>query len=63
MLGERFTAADILWGTALGWTTGFGLVPETPEIKAYVERIDSRPAVSRVKLKDAELAAGFAAPT
>jgi glutathione S-transferase len=63
MFGERFTVADILWGTALGWTTGFGLVPETPEIKAYVERIASRPAVSRVKLKDAELAAGFAAPT
>jgi glutathione S-transferase len=32
MLGERFSAADVLWGTALTWTTGFKLVPELPEI-------------------------------
>ncbi len=36
LFGERFTAADILWGTALRWTVGFGFVPETPQISAYV---------------------------
>jgi glutathione S-transferase len=25
LFGERFTAADVLWGTALGWTTMFEL--------------------------------------
>jgi glutathione S-transferase len=56
ILGERFTAADILWGTALNWTTMFKLVPETPLITAYIERIANRPAVQRARLKDAELA-------
>ena len=57
LLGERFTAADVLWGTALGWTTMFGLVPKLPEITAYVNRVGSRPAAARVQAKDAELAA------
>ncbi len=57
LLGERFTAADVLWGTALTWTTAFGLVPERTEIRAYIERVNARPAVARVKAKDAELAA------
>ena len=57
ILGERFTAADVLWGTALEWTTGFGLVPATPDISAYIERVMSRPAAQRVKSDDARLAA------
>ncbi len=57
IVGDRFTAADVLWGTALGWTTGFKLVPELPEIVAYRDRVNARPAVARVKAKDAELAA------
>jgi glutathione S-transferase len=56
LLGDTFSAADVLWGTALHWTTMFGLVPETPVIKAYIERIGSRPAALRVKQKDAALA-------
>src|ERR1019366_4130712 len=44
LLGERFTAADVLWGTALRWTTMFKLVAETPVVKAYIERVTSRPA-------------------
>jgi glutathione S-transferase len=57
LLGQRFSAADVLWGTALGWTTMFKLVPELPEIMAYVERISSRPSAARVRAEDAELAA------
>jgi glutathione S-transferase len=57
LLGEQFSAADVLWGTALSWTTQFGLVPQLPEIKAYIERITSRPAFVRSAAKDAELAA------
>lgn len=57
LLGERFTAADVLWGTALGWTTMFELVPKLPEITDYANRIASRPAAAWVRAKDAELAA------
>jgi glutathione S-transferase len=57
LLGERFSAADVLWGMALTWTTGFKLVPELPEIAAYLARFNTRPAVVRAQAKDAELAA------
>ena len=59
LLGERFSAADLLWGTALSWTVMFGLVPELPVIKAYMERVNTRPAVLRARAKDAELAKTF----
>lgn len=56
ILGEQFSAADVLWGTALQWMTAFELVPETPVVKAYVDRIATRPAAVRVKQEDAALA-------
>jgi glutathione S-transferase len=58
LLGERISAADILWGMALAWITAFGMVPATPEIKAYVDRVASRPAVKWAQAKDQELLAG-----
>jgi glutathione S-transferase len=61
LLGDRFTAADVLWGPALTLTTKWKLVPDLPEIKSYVQRVCSRPALARVEAKDAELAASQAA--
>ena len=58
LLGDRVSAADVLWGTALTWTTGFKLVPLVPMIRAYIERMNARPAVTRAKAKDAEIVAG-----
>lgn len=60
LLGETFTAADVLWGMALNWTTGFGLVPASNTVKAYTERVMSRPAIQRSAALDAELAASQA---
>lgn len=57
ILGQDFTAADVLWGSALGWMTKFGVVEATPVIAAYVERIGSRPAVVRARERDGALAA------
>jgi glutathione S-transferase len=57
-LGERYTAADCLWGTALGWMTRFGLLEATPEITAYLERFAARPAVQRARALDQALLAG-----
>ena len=57
ILGDEFSVADVLWGAALMWTCGFGLVPETPGIKAYVEHATNRPAALRVRDRDAELSA------
>ena len=61
LLGDRFTAADVLWGTALRWTTMFKLVAETPAITAYIGRVTSRPAVARAAKIDAEILAARAA--
>jgi glutathione S-transferase len=58
LLGSRFLALDVLWGTALGWITQFGLIPAVPAIKSYVERVNARPAFARARARDAELAAG-----
>ena len=55
ILGDRFSAADILWGGALRWTTMFGLVPTTPLVEAYIERVFSRPAVRRALEADEAL--------
>jgi glutathione S-transferase len=57
MLGERFSAADVLWGTALTWTMMWKLVPEQREISAYLDRWSARPAVAKVKAIEAELVA------
>lgn len=56
LLGDRFSAADVLWGTALGWTTQFKLVPKQADIAAYIDRIAGRPSAARVRALDAELA-------
>ena len=58
LLGDRFSAADVLWGTALGWTTQFGIVPGRPEIMAYVRRVGGRPAAKRARERDEALLAG-----
>ncbi len=60
LLGERFTAADVLWGTALRWTTMFKLVDATPAVTAYIERINSRPAFRRAAEIDAAILAARA---
>jgi glutathione S-transferase len=61
LTGDRFTAADVLWGAALRWTTSFKLVPETPVIAAYVERVTARPSFARAAKIDADLLAARAA--
>lgn len=57
LLGERLTAADLLWGGALHWTTMFGIVPDRPVFRAYIDRITSRDVYRRVTARDHALAA------
>ncbi|CTP83930.1 glutathione S-transferase [Xanthomonas translucens pv. arrhenatheri] len=53
LLGAQCTAADVLWGSALGWMIGFGLVDPPAPTRAYVERMAARPAVQRAQAIDA----------
>ncbi len=57
ILGARFSAADVLWGSAMSWMSGWKLVPDAPEISAYVQRHAARPSTTRVIESDAKLAA------
>ncbi len=56
LLGERFSAADVLWGNALHWAINFGTIETTPTIEVYVQRITSRPAQVRAMHADGVLA-------
>jgi len=57
LLGERFSAADVLWGNALRWVTGFGMIEATPVIADYVARVMARPAQQRALKANEALAA------
>lgn len=55
ILGERFTAADVVVGAGVNWGLMFGTIPKRPELEAYAERLRARPALQRATAKDAEL--------
>jgi glutathione S-transferase len=57
ILGEQFTAADVVIGSGVRWGTIFNLVPPRPEFAAYAARIAARPAAQRAEAKDKELGA------
>lgn len=57
LMGEQFTAADVVIGSGLRWGTHFKLLPERAEFSEYLRRLSQRPALQRAEAKDKELAA------
>ena len=57
LLGEQFTAADVVVGSTLRWGMMFKLIPEQPEFAAYKARLEQRPALARAVALDQELTA------
>jgi glutathione S-transferase len=57
LLGEQFTAADVIVGSQLRWGMLFKLIPERPEFTAYVSSLSARPALQRATEMDAKLQA------
>ena len=57
LLGEQFTAADVVIGSGLRWGMMFKGIPERSEFVAYAGRVAERPAAKRATAKDQELAA------
>lgn len=57
LLGDRFTAADVLIGSSIRWMLLFKLMPELPEFTSYVGRLTERPAFRRTAEKDDALLA------
>jgi glutathione S-transferase len=56
LLGDTFTAADVLWGGALNWVLKEKLVPDWPAFRHYSGRVMSRPAMRRAFALDLALA-------
>jgi glutathione S-transferase len=56
LLGEQFSAADIVIGSGLRWGMLFKMFPDLPEFVTYVGRLKARPAMQRQLAKDEVLA-------
>jgi glutathione S-transferase len=52
LLDDRFSAADVLIGSALLNMQRFNLLPELPEFLSYVQRISARPTQHRALAED-----------
>jgi glutathione S-transferase len=57
LLGEHFTAADVIIGSHLRWGMMFGMIPKRSEFVAYVGRLEQRPSLQRAAALDQSLAA------
>jgi glutathione S-transferase len=55
LLGERFSAADVLVGSSVYFMKLFGILPESPVLAEYAARCQARPAYTKALARDAEL--------
>jgi glutathione S-transferase len=46
-LGDRFTIADVIVGGVCFSARQYDVLPEAPNVTAYLERLDARPAKHR----------------
>jgi glutathione S-transferase len=58
LLGEQFTAADVVIGANIRWGMMFKLVPERASFLDYAKRIAARPAAQRAEARDKALQSG-----
>jgi len=63
ILGDTFSAADVYFGSHIGWGMQFGLIEKRPIFERYHERLQNRPANIRAReIDDKLLAAQQPAP-
>ncbi len=55
LVGDQFTAADVVIGSGLHWGGFMKAIPERPEFAAYVGRLQQRPALQRSFAKNQAL--------
>lgn len=49
LLGEQFSAADVMIGSTLAWAQFMGLLNDRPALLEYAKRLSSRPAFLRAQ--------------
>ena len=47
LIGDDFSAGDVVVGAVLSWANALGLVADAPNVSAYLERIKERPAFKK----------------
>ena len=57
LMGDQFTAADVIIGAQIRWGMMFKMIPPRQEFLDYAARIAARPAAQRAEAKDKELGA------
>ncbi|MSP63952.1 MAG: glutathione S-transferase family protein [Myxococcales bacterium] len=49
LLGEQFSAADVILGAIVVWARSLGLLVDRPGLSAYAKRLSDRPASKRAR--------------
>ena len=49
ILGEQFSAADVMIGSSMVWAQMMGLLAGRPELEVYAKRLSERPAFQRAR--------------
>jgi glutathione S-transferase len=57
ILGDTFSAADVYFGSHVGWGMQFGSIEKRPAFERYNERLQNRPAAIRAREIDDKLVA------
>ena len=52
LLGDKFSAADMIYGGSMQMLISRGMVPDTDTFKAYGERVTARPSFARAQARD-----------
>lgn len=55
ILGDTFSAADVYFGSHIGWGMQFGLIERRPAFEQYDQRLQNRPAAIRAREIDDKL--------
>jgi len=55
LLGEQFSAADVMVGSSVYFMQQFGILPDSPPLAAYAERCLARPAYQKALARNDEL--------
>jgi glutathione S-transferase len=58
LIGDHFTAADVYFGSQIGWGLQFNTIEKRPAFERYWARIGERPAAVRAREIDDALMAG-----
>lgn len=54
MLGDKFSAADVMMGSSAAFMKQFGMLPNNKTLEAYADRCTARPAYKRAAAMDEE---------